>query len=207
MHSTPARAARLRAGLGHAEKLFLDRVWWPAFHDFTHLYPEYELHDYNDSLRYIDFAYLNPHFRLAIEIDGVGTHWQQISTAEFADHCRRQNHLIIDEWRVIRFAYSDVRNFERNCQQTLQQLIGRLTVMPYESLDALSVIDREIMRLAVALRRAIVTADVMAHVNLSRNTARSHLKRLVQAEWLAPHSGALRVRSYKVQPRRINIHP
>lgn len=30
-------------GHNHAERLFLEKVWWPAFENFLHLYPEYEI--------------------------------------------------------------------------------------------------------------------------------------------------------------------
>jgi len=35
------RLRRLREGHGHAEKAFLELVWWPAFRTFRGLHPEY----------------------------------------------------------------------------------------------------------------------------------------------------------------------
>lgn len=35
------RHRRLRDRHSHAEKLFLENVWWPLFHNFKYLHPEY----------------------------------------------------------------------------------------------------------------------------------------------------------------------
>ncbi|WP_258881403.1 hypothetical protein [Paenibacillus sp. sptzw28] len=69
---------RLTAGLGHAEKIFLSNVWWPAFGNFNELHPEYEVKDFKDGVRYLDFAYFkrDVSLKLCIEIDGFGTHWR-----------------------------------------------------------------------------------------------------------------------------------
>lgn len=53
---------RLREGHGHAEQLFLKKVWYPAFRDFAFLYPEYEIHEFKDGQRYLDFVYIKPPF-------------------------------------------------------------------------------------------------------------------------------------------------
>lgn len=41
--------------------------WRPSFQTFDHLHPEYEVFDYKDGYRYIDFTYILPYVRLAIE--------------------------------------------------------------------------------------------------------------------------------------------
>ncbi|MFC4769981.1 DNA-binding response regulator [Effusibacillus consociatus] len=87
------RLRRLKAGHGHAEKLFLQQVWWPAFGQFNHLHPEYEVYDFKDGHRYLDFAYIRPYFRVAFEIDGYGPHGRDLSRWQFSDQCQRQNHL------------------------------------------------------------------------------------------------------------------
>jgi hypothetical protein len=42
------RLRRLTEGHGHAEKLFMEQVWWPAFGHFDNLHPEYEINDFKD---------------------------------------------------------------------------------------------------------------------------------------------------------------
>ncbi|MCY0900853.1 MAG: hypothetical protein OWU32_01540 [Firmicutes bacterium] len=128
-NASPARASRIAGGLGYVERLFLETVWWPTFRHFDGISPQHEVRDYDDGFRYIDFAYHLPHARVAIEIDGFGPHWRDISQEQFAANCRRQNMLILDEWRVLRFAFVDVRlhltsrvdaNFSRGSRITIE---------------------------------------------------------------------------------------
>lgn len=39
------RLRRLKDGHRHAEKEMLRHIWWPAFRQFNHLHPEYEVTD------------------------------------------------------------------------------------------------------------------------------------------------------------------
>lgn len=190
----------------HAETLFLKNVWWPAFRNFDNLYPEYEIRDFNDGRRYLDFAYIQAHFRVAIEIDGIGPHWKDISQEQFSDHCHRQNHLIIDGWHVLRFTYQDVLKRPKMCQRTVQQLMGRLTTNSSDlGLSRLALVDREIVRLVLSHGYPIKVTDVAVHAKLSRNGAIQHLKHLVEEEWLVPASGSIRVRSYGIHPSKSNL--
>jgi hypothetical protein len=111
---------RLKAGHGYAEKLFLQYVWWPAIGHFNNLYPEYELNDYKDGSRYLDFAYIRLPFRIDIEIDGFHSHAKNMDRWKFADNLLRQNYLMLDGWKVIRFAKDHVENQPRQCQQIIQ---------------------------------------------------------------------------------------
>ncbi|WP_261303298.1 hypothetical protein [Paenibacillus andongensis] len=49
---------RLQEGHGHAEKLFLEQVWWPAVGRFDFLHAEYQVSDFKDGDRYLDFAFI-----------------------------------------------------------------------------------------------------------------------------------------------------
>jgi very-short-patch-repair endonuclease len=120
------RLRRLKEGHGYAEKLFAERVCWPAFGQFRELHPEYEVFDFKDGHRYLDYAFIRPHLRLAIEIDGYGPHWRNQSRWQFSDQWQRQNHLIIDGWLVLRFTYDDICDKPRLCQQILQQFMGAM---------------------------------------------------------------------------------
>ncbi|MGO4273748.1 DNA-binding response regulator, partial [Paenibacillus sp. TAF58] len=73
------RLKRLKEGHGHAEKLFLEQIWWSAFGHFQDLHPEYEIKDFRDGTRFLDFAFLCHSLRLAIEIDGFGPHFADVS--------------------------------------------------------------------------------------------------------------------------------
>lgn len=116
---------RLKKGHGYAEKLFLQNVWWPIVGQYEFLHPEYEISDFKDGKRYLDFAYLRPPFRINLEIDGYNSHAKNIDRWQFADQLIRQNHLMLDGWKVIRFAKDHIENQPRLCQQIIQQMMGR----------------------------------------------------------------------------------
>ncbi len=202
--------ARVRDGVGAAEKAFLQRVWWPAFRSFHSLFPEYEVDDYFDGHRYIDFAYIRPEFRIAIEIEGFGPHWKDITTDQFTIQCHRSNHLVIDEWRVLRFSYKAVMERPRLCQQTVEHLIGRLTGHPQgewsKKLERLKPVDRDIVQYAYQLRRPFTIDDLMKHLHISRSTAIRHLHALIEWGWLQPAVERQRVHKFQINPQLTSLH-
>ncbi|WP_052486899.1 hypothetical protein [Gordoniibacillus kamchatkensis] len=64
------RRRRLENGHQHAEREMLRHVWWPAFGHFDCLHPEYEVTDFGEGARFIDFAYIRSGIKVAIEVDG-----------------------------------------------------------------------------------------------------------------------------------------
>lgn len=198
-------AKRIQDGLEYASRLFVEKVWWPVFHSFDDLHPEYQIRDFKDGYRYIDFAYIQPHFQIAIEIDGFGPHWKDITPEQFTDHCVRQNHLMIDEWQVLRFAFATVQLQPRICQQTIQQLIARLLGELAQNVYRLTPFHREIVRLAMRQNRVITTNDVMNGLGISRPTARRHMKRLAELQWLEPTNNPMRVHGYRLHPSREHV--
>ncbi|MBU7315408.1 DNA-binding response regulator [Paenibacillus oleatilyticus] len=193
------RLRRLKEGLGHAEKLFLQEVWWPAVGRFEHLHPEFEVHDFKDGTRYLDFAYLRPPFKVCFEIDGYGPHSRDASRWQFADQLVRQNHLVIDDWKVFRFAYDDIKEKPRRCQQMIQQLMGRW--FGDESVPiALTLKEKEIVRLLVHKQRRVTPAEVSQHLGVSVRYARELLQSLLKRQVLVSASGTLRVRAYLLNP-------
>ncbi|RIV20949.1 hypothetical protein D2Q93_11085 [Alicyclobacillaceae bacterium I2511] len=59
---------------------FRENVWWPTLHNFSGLHPKYETPDFMEKYRYIDFTYIQPHLKIAI-----------------------------DGWHVLRFTYQDIK--------------------------------------------------------------------------------------------------
>lgn len=191
------RLRRLKEGHSHAELLFLENVWWPSFGHFEHLHPEFEVHDFREGIRYLDFAYIRPGFRVCFEIDGFVSHAQKISRWKFSDNLIRQNHLVIDGWKVIRFSYDDVEDKPRRCQQVIQQLMGRWLGEQKCETD-LTYIDKEIIRLAVRKGNPITPLDVSTDLAVSDKHARKLLRNLVGKKVLTPASGTKRIRSYRL---------
>jgi hypothetical protein len=188
---------RLQEGHNHAEMLFLKQVWWPIFYHFKYLHPEYEVDDYKDGKRYLDFAYIRPAIRLCFEVDGYGPHLKNISRWQFSDNLERQNQLVIDGWTVIRFSYDQVKEQPRRCQQIVQQVIGRWLG---DELDptALSFPEKEVIRLAIRKGEAISPKEVGEYLRLSDKTVKKVLSQLVEKKMLIPASGVMRVRAYQL---------
>ena len=198
-----SRLLQLKEGHGHAEKLFLLKVWWPAFGNFDNLYPEYEVVDFKDGKRYLDFAYIRAFIKIVFEIDGYGPHWQNMSRRKFADDRMRQNHLVIDGWIVIRFAYDDVAENPRQCQQVLQQLMGRWMDSRFSGLE-LDHVEKEIIRIGIRTDGIMKFKDIRSHLGVSEKTTRKILKGMIDKNVLRPASGKHRIHSYELIPGKID---
>lgn len=194
---TGERLRRLQEGHNQAEMLFLKQVWWPSFHHFRYLHPEYEVDDFKDGKRYLDFAYIRPAIRICLEIDGYGPHLKNISRWQFSDNLERQNQLVIDGWTVIRFSYDQVNEKPRRCQQIIQQVIGRWLG---DELDhtSLSFVEKEVLRLAIRKGETITPIEVEKYLKQSDKTVKKVLSQLVDKKMLIPASGSIRIRSYRL---------
>ncbi|WP_078547902.1 hypothetical protein [Litchfieldia alkalitelluris] len=194
---TGERLRRLEEGHKHAEMLFLKQVWWPLFHHFRYLHPEYEVNDFQDDKRYLDFAYIRPTIRICLEIDGYGPHLKNISRWRFSDSLERQNQLVIDGWTVIRFSYDQVSENPRRCQQIVQQVIGR-SLGDELNQTTLSLVEKEVLRLAARKGEPISPIEVEKYLKLSDKTVKKVLTQLVNKQMLIPASGIVRIRSYRL---------
>jgi hypothetical protein len=194
---TGERLRRLEEGHSQAEMLFLKQVWWPSYFHFRYLHPEYEVDDFKDGKRYLDFAYIRPAVRICFEIDGYGPHLKNISRWQFSDSLERQNQLVIDGWTVIRFSYDQVSEKPRRCQQIVQQVIGRWLG---DELDQtpLSFLEKEVLRLTIRKGEAISPIEIEKYLQLTDKTVKKVLSQLVDRKMLIPASGNMRVRSYRL---------
>ncbi len=194
---TGERLRRLQEGHSQAERLFLEQVWWPSFYHFQYLHPEYEVNDFKEDIRFLDFAYIRPGIRICFEIDGYGPHLKNISRWQFSDNLERQNQLVIDGWTVIRFSYDQVKEKPRRCQQIIQQVIGRWLG---EELDqiSLSFVEKEVLRFAIRKGEELYPIELQKYLKLSDKTVKKVLSQLVEKKMLTPASGVKRVRSYRL---------
>jgi hypothetical protein len=195
------RLRKVMEGKGHTIKLFLEYVWWPAFGNFEDLQPEFEISDFKDGLRYIDFAFFIFAFRIAIEIDDYGTHIQKASRWQHSDHCLRQNHLTIDGWKILRFTYDDIKDRPRMCMQIIQQLIGKLSGTQIIPHNQITTKEKEILSLGLRLNRNMTPADVCSLLNIENQTARKTLHKLIEKSLLIPGGdGNKRIKCYRCAP-------
>ncbi|MDX8345368.1 DNA-binding response regulator [Rossellomorea sp. YZS02] len=191
------RLRRLQEGHSQAEMLFLKQVWWPSFYHFQYLHPEFEINDFKDGKRYLDFAYIRPAIRICFEIDGYGPHLKNISRWQFSDSLERQNQLVMDGWTVIRFSYDQVKEKPRRCQQVVQQVIGRWLGDGLEQ-TTLTYAEKEVLRLAIRKGKSISPIEVGKYLNLTDKTVKRLLSQLVEKKMLIPASGVKRIRSYRL---------
>jgi very-short-patch-repair endonuclease len=196
---TGERKRRLIDLSNHAEKMFILKVWWPAFGHLKGLHPEFEVRDFKDGWRYLDFAFISEGLRVCIEIDGYGSHWRDLNRTQFSNHLMRQNQLVIDGWLVFRFSYDDLLEKPRRCQQILQQLLGRASGLRTTNNQALLPTEKVLMNLAVSLTKPITPKHAAGELGLHRTTVMRYLHSLVKKGLLMPvRSDTTRVYSYKV---------
>ncbi|MUT66185.1 DNA-binding response regulator [Paenibacillus sp. NEAU-GSW1] len=180
-------ARRLVDALGHAEKLFVENVWFPAFEELNDLHPEYEVSDFKDGTRFIDFAYIKNGIRLAIEIDGFKSHAADLNRWQFSDSRMRQNHLILDGWSILRFSYDDMKDKPMTCIQLLRQFMGSRRLLPdYGDGNSNRLLEREVLRLALHLGRPIKPIDIQTSLQIGRRKTESVLSRLQAGGYLSP---------------------
>jgi len=207
MHQEQSRGERLRRlklveKQGYAEKVFWTQVWHPAMGDSDNLIPEFEVADFKDGRRFLDFAYLKEHFRVCFEIDGYGPHWRNAGRTAFSDERMRQNHLVIDGWKVIRFSFDDVKEKPRQCQQVIQQLFGRWLSLSANDLNDLSVLEKEAIRMAARNGGQLKPVQLYPCLGIGRKRVEKLLRDLVQKGWLIPDSGTKRICRYRVAELR-----
>jgi hypothetical protein len=190
-YATPTRGTetKLNEGHHHAEKEMLRQIWWPAFGQFQYLHPEYEVTDFRQGPRYLDFAYIRPPVRIDIEVNGYGPHLRDITRRQFCDQYVRQMHSVNDSWIVVNIGYDDIKERPRLWQQLLQQMMGRLFGDPDRQVDEADCMEREVVRLALRLGRPIKLKDVEIALQCGYRYARNLMQHLVEKRWLVPHGG------------------
>lgn len=92
------RRGLLENGLGHGTVEFLRNIWYPTVGSFDHLYPEWEVRDFNNGYRYVDLAYRPDGMKGAIEVQGYGSHARDLDVNRFKDLCWRHSLMALDRW-------------------------------------------------------------------------------------------------------------
>ena len=73
----------LQKGLSRGSVDFLQYIWFPVIGHLDHLYPEYEIRDFNNGYRYLDFAYMPGNAKGCIEIQDYRSHARDIEVSRF----------------------------------------------------------------------------------------------------------------------------
>ncbi|MCG7405924.1 transcriptional regulator [Paenibacillus sp. ACRRX] len=191
------RKELLRKGLGHGTVEFLRLIWFPVVGNMNHLFPEWEVRDFNNGYRYLDLAYMPAGAKGGIEIQGYGPHARDLDVRRFKDLCRRHCLLALDGWTFLPIAYPSIVDEPKQCQQLVLSFIGRFIASDVQS--SLSWIEAETVRFARRLLRPITPTELANHLRVSDRHTRRILHRLVQLQILDIASGQQRARSYQLR--------
>ncbi|MGN9763768.1 DEAD/DEAH box helicase family protein [Micromonospora sp. SD12] len=95
-----------------SERLFIDELLYPLLGEqINEVVPQYSFLDRAGKRRRIDFAYHGPRERLAFEVDGETYHAEGlIPASEFDDSLFRQNEILAQGYRLLRFSYSQLQS-------------------------------------------------------------------------------------------------
>lgn len=194
--TNPRRRELLEKGLGYASVEFLRQIWFPSVGNFNHLYPEWEIRDFNNGYRYLDFAYMPGGIKGCIEVQGYGPHARDLDVKRFVDLCKRGCFLALDGWTTLPIAFLSIKEEPKYCQQIILSFIGKFISCDVQS--ELSWIQAETLRYSRRLLRPFTPLELAKHLRISDRHSRRVLKRLVQLELLKVSSGETRARTYEL---------
>lgn len=166
------RKGRLVRGHNYAEKLLLEKVWWPIFGSLDNLHPEYEVYDWNRKSQFLDFAFLPGFGQFGIECDGFQSHVKDMDRERFSYSLNRDTFLTGMGWKMIHFSFEDVQYRPEICRMLLQLVIGPQLMKPPGKL-LLTPAEREVIRLAWSLGKPIRPRDVINYMGVNYRTARN----------------------------------
>lgn len=192
----PRRRELLHNGLGHGTVEFLRTIWFPAIGNLEHLYPEYEVRDFNNGFRYLDLAYMPGGIKGGIEIHGYRSHARDIQVSRFKDLCMKQALLVLDDWYFMPVAYLSIRDDPEVCKQLVLSFVGKFLSIDVSS--QLNWAEAETLRFSRRLMRPFTPSELSAHLQLSEQHTRTVLRQLVSKQKLIVASGKQRYRSYKL---------
>jgi hypothetical protein len=192
--ANPRRRGLLEKGLGHGTVEFLQTIWYPTVKNFDHLYPEWEVRDFNGGYRYVDLAYRPGGMKGAIEIQGYGSHARDLDVVRFKDLCWRHSLMAIDRWIFLPVAYLSIKDEPWRCRQLVLSFIG--TFLSTEVSSELTFLEAETVRFSRRLLRPFTPVELAGHLRITDRHARRILHYLVERGFLIVHSGEKRYRTY-----------
>ncbi|MFC5470646.1 helix-turn-helix domain-containing protein [Cohnella suwonensis] len=187
--SAGERRQRLKKGLSFSLKQFVARIFWPAVGSFDGWHAEYEVVDFKDGYRYLDLAKPSVAIKICIEVDDKGSHGQQADAYKFSDDRFRQNDLVIDDWKVLRFSLQSIMDQPRRCQQQLMHALAKWGFESDRIVPALLPTEMAIYSFIENRAESFSPAALAKAVGIHRNTAVKHLKSLVEKGKVMPDVG------------------
>jgi hypothetical protein len=140
---------------------------------------------------------LRPPYRIKFAADGYGPHVKNIDRWQHGDNLMRQNHLILDGWKVFRFSSEEIINKPRRCQQFILHLMGYLYGDADKlASDSISLKEREIIRFVAMALEPVTPKHLPDFLSIHPENARIWLHRLYEKKLLKAVGGTSRIRSY-----------
>ncbi|MEF3312063.1 transcriptional regulator [Paenibacillus sp. GYB004] len=192
----PRRREFLEKGLTHSTVEFLRSCWYPAVGNLDHLYPEWEVKDVHNAVRYLDLAYMPGGAKGCIEIQDYRSHARDIGVSRFKDLCKKHSMLVLDDWTLLTVAYLSIVEEPEFCKQLVLAFIGKFISTPVSS--DLDWAEAEALRFARRLLHCFSAADLAGHLRLSDRHTRRILHGLVERNLLIVVSGKQRYRTYRL---------
>lgn len=190
------RRELLQKGLSHGTVEMLRSIWYPVVGNFDHLYPEWEVRDFNNGFRYLDLAFLPGKMKGDIEVQDYRSHARDLDTRRFKDLCRRQSLLSLDDWIFLPIAYLSIRDEPEFCKQLILSFIGKL--LSFEADARLNFVEAETVRYARRLLRPFTPNELALHLRVTDRYARNILHRLVEENHIVVAGGNVRYRTYQL---------
>ncbi|WP_405111788.1 hypothetical protein MHH28_03360 [Paenibacillus sp. FSL K6-1217] len=198
---TGERRGRLLRGHNYAEKLFLLNVWWPLFESLEHLHPEYEVYDWNRKSQFLDFAFLPQNgTRFGIECDGYQSHIKDMDREKFNYALNRDTFLTAMGWKMLHFSFDDIQQRPEVCRMLLQLALAPYLARSRVAGEHLLSGEKDVLRLAWQMGRALRPKDVTDYFEINFRTARKLLNALSEKGLLQPVGGGRGIRSYELRP-------
>lgn len=192
----PRRRELLHRGLGHGTVTFLRSIWFPAIGNLDGLFPEYEVRDFNNKIRYLDLAYMPGSVKSCIEIQDYSSHARDVEAGRFKDLCMKQAALALDDWYFLPIAYLSIRDDPGLCKQLVLSFVGKF--LSANSIGALNWAEAESLRFARRVMRPFEGRELAAHLRLTENRTRVILRSLVAKKLLIVNSGNQRYRTFRL---------
>lgn len=201
--SNPRRRELLEKGLTHSTAEFLRSCWYPAVGNLDHLYPEWEVRDLHNSMRYLDLAYMPGGAKGCIEIQDFRSHARDIGVTRFKDLCKKHSMLALDNWTLLSIAYLSIVDEPEYCKQLVLAFIGKFVSTPV--LSDLVWAEAETVRFARRLQHPFSAPELAVHLRLSDRHTRRILHGLVDRNLLAEISGNQRYRIARTDLPQVTV--
>jgi hypothetical protein len=193
---SPRRREFLQKGLNRGTVDYLRWIWYPAIGNLDHLYPEYEVRDFNNGYRYLDLAYLPGNAKGCVEIQDYRSHARDIEVSRFKDLCMKQSLLALDDWLFLPIAYLSIRDDPGVCKQLTLSFVGKFLSSAVPSGSGWA--EAETIRFSRRLLRPFTPSELSVHLQLSEQHTRKILRHLVSKQSLVVAGGNQRYRTYKL---------